>query len=96
MAFGAAGAGTFGTTGGAITGRVKKLIVTSTLDNPVAVSFAVSGSVDDLIVKNGTGIGSLVIDYGSDLQASFPAFRLRHLGAAPTAGSIYFTAITSS
>lgn len=87
--FALASAGTFGTTAGALTGRIRKLIVTSTLDNSVAISFAASGSNDDLVMRAGT---QLELDL-SDLQTSLPALRLRHLGAAPTAGSLYVSCI---
>ena len=88
-AFGSAANPTFGTSAGSITGRVRKLIVTSTLDNSVAISFAASGNDDHIVMRSGT---QLDLDL-SDLQASIPAIRLRHLGAAPTAGSLFVSAI---
>lgn len=80
---------TFGTSGGSILGRVRKLIVTSTLDHTIAISFAAAGNDDHLVIRSGT---QLELDL-SDLQANIPAIRLRHLGSAPASGSLFVNAI---
>lgn len=88
-AFGAASAGTFGATAGSITGRVRKIVVTSILDHTVALNFSAAGTDDHLIMRPGS---QLELDL-SDLQTSLPALRLRHLGSAPTVGSLFVSCI---
>lgn len=87
--FALASAATYGTSAGSALGRIRKIIVTSTLDHHVAINFSAAGTDDHLIIRNGT---QLYLDL-SDLQASLPAIRLRHLGAAPTAGSLFISVI---